>query len=224
MSISWLVWKKKPGGETVLSRTEYNVSHTVNHLSFGTKFPGRVNALDGFCLYFGFFLGGWCIHITCWFMSHTCTSPLIFSVIQLWVMTHCYFRSMKRQHRWVMSHGHDSLYECRVTWLICAVFIWRQMYEWVMSHGILFGDAYVRHDSRMSHAIRHVTESYHSSARVMAHVNTFIQWVLAHIWMHSQDEPKRHRMSHVTHHMNESCHTSYEWVMSPVRSSHSTYG
>ena len=31
----------------VLSRTEYNVSHSVNHLSFGKKYPGRVNPLDG---------------------------------------------------------------------------------------------------------------------------------------------------------------------------------
>ena len=33
--------------ETVLSRTDYNVSHTVNHISFGHKYPGRVNGLDG---------------------------------------------------------------------------------------------------------------------------------------------------------------------------------
>ena len=31
----------------VLSRTDYNVSHTVNHLSFGLKYPGRINPLDG---------------------------------------------------------------------------------------------------------------------------------------------------------------------------------
>mmetsp|Transcript_23393 Transcript_23393/g.55734 ORF Transcript_23393/g.55734 Transcript_23393/m.55734 type:complete len:388 (-) Transcript_23393:252-1415(-) len=30
----------------ILQRTDYNVSHTVNHLSFGTVYPGRVNPLD----------------------------------------------------------------------------------------------------------------------------------------------------------------------------------
>jgi hypothetical protein len=31
----------------ILQRTDYNVSHTINHLSFGRKYPGRVNPLDG---------------------------------------------------------------------------------------------------------------------------------------------------------------------------------
>eukprot|EP00286_Rhodomonas_abbreviata_P003700 CAMPEP_0181346718 /NCGR_PEP_ID=MMETSP1101-20121128/33479_1 /TAXON_ID=46948 /ORGANISM="Rhodomonas abbreviata, Strain Caron Lab Isolate" /LENGTH=297 /DNA_ID=CAMNT_0023458853 /DNA_START=623 /DNA_END=1516 /DNA_ORIENTATION=+ len=31
----------------ILQRTDYNVSHTINHLSFGTMYPGRVNPLDG---------------------------------------------------------------------------------------------------------------------------------------------------------------------------------
>jgi len=31
----------------VLRKTDYNVSHAIHHLSFGTKYPGRVNPLDG---------------------------------------------------------------------------------------------------------------------------------------------------------------------------------
>ena len=31
----------------ILSRTEYNMSHSINHVSFGHKYPGRVNSLDG---------------------------------------------------------------------------------------------------------------------------------------------------------------------------------
>ncbi|EKX52186.1 hypothetical protein GUITHDRAFT_65491 [Guillardia theta CCMP2712] len=31
----------------VLRKTDYNVSHAINHLSFGRKYPGRVNPLDG---------------------------------------------------------------------------------------------------------------------------------------------------------------------------------